>query len=802
MLLNYLVTALRTLLRQWLHAGITIFGLAAGFAAAILVGLYVHDEFSFEHFVPGYQQVYSLDHDMLMPGQKPQSDEGAPVSAGGALELDFPHLLAARIARSSQWVGRGEGRSWERVAWVDPDFFKVLPYPVLAGDPVAAMNDPNGVVLTRQAARKFFGEDAPIGKTLPVMAVQGDEALLNTPHPMVVRAVLKDPPSNAWLEQFKIYASGRAPWGYLAFNQHPSPFNYYETFVRLPLGMSADRLSAALPAFSARHYSGVPRWRFRLQPFKTLHFRGDERAVDLGIAAVGALIILIAAINFVALTTAGATRRAVEVGVRKAVGARRLDLVIQFMGEALIHVLAAMAISVGIVELSLPAVDGFLRRTITFDLLHDPALDAAVLGTAFLTGLAAGIYPALVLSGFRPATTLKGKGGQGSGSTRLRQGLVVAQFAILTCLMIVGATIWRQTAFTLDTMMRFDEEQIVYFGGDCERPFRQELSTLPGVNATACVSGGAVMGDTFKTAVKDPSRGVISVGAASADVGFFEMFGLKPLAGRFFDRSHGEDMVLDRPSSGAESQPTVVLNEAGLHQLGFSSPQAAIGRTIDWSRFYQGAPLPARESRIIGVVRDFTLLSSRDRVPPMLYYVEPASGILLAKLQGQHLPETLKAIRSLYQHMGHTRPIKIDFLSDVVRDDYHDVEVQGAIVGGSAGLAIMIACVGLFSMAAFTAERRTKEIGVRKANGAGSVDVLRLLLWQFAKPVLWANLVAWPLAFWAAEYWLQGFAYRVSLPPWLFLAASAAAALIALATVAGQAWLTARAKPAAALRYE
>ncbi len=801
MLRNYLAAAFGNLSRTRLHAAITILGLAAGFAAAILVGLYVRDEFTVNHFIRGYQQVYRLEGDMLAPGQKPQPTGGAPVSASGNLALDFPRLLVARIGRSSQWVGRGEARTWERVAWVDPDFFKVMPYPILAGDPTAAMKEPDSLVLTRQAARKFFGVDAPIGRTLPVMAVQGDGPLLNTPHPMVVKSVLKDVPGNAYLEQFRIYASGGAPWSRLVPTRQPSPFDFYETYLRLPPGMAADPLSTALPAFGARHYSGTPQWRFRLKPLGQLHSNGDQRAVDLGIAAVGILIILVAGINFVALMTAGATRRAVEVGVRKAAGARRSDLVTQFMGEALIQVLAAMAIGLVIVELVLPAVNAFLRRTIAFDLLHDPVLGAAVLGTALLTGLAAGIYPALVLSSFRPSTALKGKGGQGSGSARVRQGLVVAQFAILTCLIIVGATIWRQTAFALDGMMRFKEDQIVYFG-DTDRPFKTELARLPGVDSAVNASGGAIQGDTLKTTVKDPARGTIGIGAAAADVGFFEMFGLKPLAGRFFNHDQGEDMVLDRPGPGPDSQPTVVLNEAGVRQLGFSSPQAAIGRTLDWSRFYQGAPLPARNSRVIGVVGDFTLFSSRDRVPPMLYYVEPSSGLLLAKLQGQRVPETLKAIRTLYQRMGHARPIKIDFLSDVVRDDYRDVEVQGAIIGGSAGLAIVIACLGLFSMAAFTAERRTQEIGVRKANGAGSADVLRLLLWQFTKPVLWANLLAWPLAFWAAERWLQGFAYRASLPPWLFLGASAIAALIALATVAGQAWRTARAKPATALRYE
>ena len=803
---NYLATALRTLARQWLRGGVTILGLAAGFAAAILVGLYVRDEFNFEHFIPGYQQVYRLEGDMLTPGQKPQHTDSAPASAAADLTLDFPQVRSvARLVRSSQWVGRGNAKTWERVAWVDASFFKVMPFPVLAGDPVAALEDPSGLVLTRQAARKFFGVDTPIGETLQVQFVQGDGVLFTTPHPMVVKAVLKDIPSATHLEQFKIYASGRAAPSALA-DTHLSPYATVWTYVRLPPAFRPELVRAALPAFAARRYPGPVGWRFRLVPLQELHFHGNDRTVDIGIAAVGVLIILIAAINFVALTTAGATRRAIEVGVRKAEGARRLDLMIQFMGEALLHVLAAMVIGAAIVELALPPVDAFLRRTIRFDLLHDPVLDTAVLGTALVTGLAAGIYPSLVLSSFRPAATLKGKGGQGSGAARVRQGLVVVQFAILTCLIIVGATIWRQTSFILDNMLRLNEDQIVYFG-DSDRPFRLELAKLPGVVSVAYVSDGAIEGTPFKTFVEDPGRGKTSIGVAAADVGLFEMLGLKPLAGRFFSRDQGEDMVLDHPGPNPESQPSVVLNESGVRRLGFKSPQEAIGRSVSWSRpsgtgRIIGAFAPFRSSRIVGVTPDFTVLSIDRQIEPTMYFVDTSSALLLAKLQGQHLPETLTAINRLYKRMGHPRPIKIDFLSDTTREGYRDVEVQGAIIGGSAGLASIIACLGLFSMGAFTAERRTKEIGVRKANGAGTADVLRLLLWQFTQPVLWANLLAWPLAFWAGEHWLQGYAYHVSLPPWLFLAASAAVVLIALATVAGQAFLTARANPASALRYE
>jgi len=803
MLRNYLVTALRNLERNRLYAAISILGLAVAFAAAMLVGLYVRDEYSFEHFISGYQRVYRLEMEKVMPGQKPQPMGGAVSTAAASIALDFPEVEGAvRLALSSQWVGQGEAKSWERVAWTDPDFFKVMPFPVLAGDPVAALHDPDGLVLTRQAARKFFGEDAPIGRTLLVQEVHGADSG-SPPHPMVVRAVLKDIPSATHLEQFKIYASGRAPWSRLT--RQEGPLSIWDTYVRLPPGVPADRVAAGLPAFAARHYADHMDWRFRLEPLKDLHLTPETRAVDAGIAAVGALILVVAAINFVTLMTAYATRRAVEIGVRKVAGARRSQLIIQFLGETLIQVLLAVVIGVAIVELALPLANAFLRRTITFDWFDDPTLAAAILGVALLTTLIAGLYPALVLSGFRPAIALKGKGGQASGPGRVRQGLVVVQFAVLICLTIVGVTIWRQTSFTIDNLKQLNVDQIVYFV-DCDRPFQQELAKLPGVTGVSCISEPAADSSPFKTFVSDPARGAIGIGAAAAGVGFFEMHGLQPLAGRFFSNDHGEDMVLDRAGAAPESQPSVVLNESGARQLGFKSPRDAVGRIISWKRTPAASPTangaPFRSSQIIGVVKDFALQSMKHRIEPTMYFVDPAQGILFAKLKKQTMPQTLSAIDGLYRRLGHARPLEREFLSTTRLYVYRDEEVQGAIVGGCAGLAIIIASFGLFAMAAFTAERRTKEIGVRKAMGAGAPDVVRLLLWQFTRPVLWANLLAWPLAFWAADRWLQGFAYRVSLPPWLFLSASALAMLIALATVGAQAWLAARDTPASALRYE
>jgi putative ABC transport system permease protein len=801
MLHNPLAAAFHNLFRDKFYSGIMILGLAVGFAAAILIGLYVNNEYSFEHFISGYQQVYRLETDMPGPGGGPQRTGSSPSTAAAQLALDFPEVdQVARLALSSQFVGEGEAKSWERVAWVDPEFFKVMPFPVLAGDPVAAMHEPNGVVLTRATARKYFGQDTPIGETLLVQHVDGDPEV----HPMVVRAVLEDP-GDTHLEQFKIFAAGLAAWSRLAdFDRRPIQFPIAWTYVKLRSGALADDVRAGLPAFAARHYASD--FTFRLEAIKDLHLTPGVRAVNAGIAAIGALIIVVAAINFVMLITALGTHRAVEVGVRKVLGARRRELIMMFIGEALVYVVVALSLSLAIVKLALPPIKVFLQRAIAFDFFGDPALAAAVVGAALLTGLISGLYPAAVLSGVRPAPALKGGGGRLMGSAQVRQALVVVQFAILTGLIIVAATIWRQTAFILNNIYRLNQDQVLYIGGPCEQTFKQELKAIAGVSAVTCASE-AVGGLGIPATVRDPVQETVTINTIVIDVGFFEMHGLQPLAGRFFSEDRGQDMVLDRAERDPEAQPTVVLNESAARQLGFESPAAAVGTRLDWLRPFaapSGSPPEFRSSEVVGVVPDFTLMGTlRKTIEPTMYYVDPpGTSIIFIRFEESRLSETLHSLEDLWHRSGHVRPMYVEFLGETTRLAYRDVLVQGPIIAASTGLAILIACLGLFAQVVFTTERQTKEIGVRKVMGASSLDVVRLLLWRFTKPVLWANVIAWPIAFWAASRWLEGFAYRVSLPFWLFFAASALALLIAWATIGTKTWLAAHARPATAIRNE
>jgi putative ABC transport system permease protein len=829
---NYMSAALGNIGRNGVYAGITILGLAVSFAAAILIGLFLRDEFTFERFIPGHEQVYRLEADITLPGEKPQPSARTPVQAASFFRLDFPEAQdVARIEILDVSLKRDTVAASEPMAWADPDFFKVMPFPVLAGDPNAALAAPDGLVLTRQAARKYFGEDAPIGKVLMVntsfelpWAPPAFSQTYITYHPMRVMAVLKDLPSNTHIHA-QAFGSGRAPFSMLALDDtSPSPFQITElTYVRLKPGVSADAVRARLPGYAISRFRGsnakVSPFRFKLTPLTALHFSGSEAGeglrppadarVDAGVAAEGALIVLIAAINFVTLMTARASRRAVEVGVRKAAGATRRDLIVQFMGETFVYVAIAMALAMVLVELALPPLNAFLDRTLAFDYLHDPGLVGAILAAALLTALFAGLYPSLVLSAFRPAVTLKGGSLATSGSAKAREALVVVQFAIVIGLILATATIYRQTQFALHDALRLNTSQVIRMQTSCRSAFHDQLGGLPGVKAVSCGDYGSLSMGASNTMVTMADRSVRTLNSAVIDTGFFELHGLTPLAGRFPSRAHGEDVILDRldPRGHPEVQPTVVLNESAARMLGYGRPADAVGQTIRWTRWSaaQGpTDLPRAEpSQVIGVVNDYTLGSIRTAILPTIYYVDPGRGrFIVAKLDGAILPETLKAMDDAWRRTGHQNVLGYVFETASVQSLYHDVITQGAAIAVCAGLAVVIACLGLFALAAFVTERRTKEIGVRKAMGASAVDVVRLLLWQFTQPVLWANLIAWPAAFWVMSYWLHGFAYRVDLPPWLFLAATAAAAVIAWITVSFQSWMAARSKPATALRYE
>jgi putative ABC transport system permease protein len=531
-----------------------------------------------------------------------------------------------------------------------------------------------------------------------------------------------------------------------------------------------------------------------------------DKTVIAAIAAVGVLVVLVAAINFITLMTARAGRRAVEVGVRKAAGASRRDLIVQFMGEAFLYVVFAVVVAIAIAELTLPAFNALLQRRIAFDYATDPMLAAGIGAGALLVALLAGAYPAFVLSAFRPATVLKGGLPQTTGGVGVRQALVIVQFAVLIGLVLGAITIARQTYYALNQGMRLDKDQVLFMAASpCTDRLRDAILTVPGVKKAACASAFVLnLANNLDDTVVGGRHQTMAV--APVDFGFFEVYGLEPLAGRLFDRNRPNDGFI----AGAEVNPPVVINETAVKGLGFRSPQAAVGHSIAWhfhtdvDKAFGGDP--ARPSEIIGVVPDFTFGSMREPIEAAMFMVGPKvsyySIALNAKLDGRRIPETLQGVDRVWKRMEGDAPILRTFVTLFTLRLYIDVLVQGALITIAAVVALSIAALGLFALSAYTTERRTKEIGIRKAMGADTGDILRLLIWQFTKPVLWANLIAWPVSFLVLTGWLGGFAYHVDLAPWTFAVAAAAALVIAWATVFIHALRVARAKPVGALRYE
>jgi putative ABC transport system permease protein len=449
----------------------------------------------------------------------------------------------------------------------------------------------------------------------------------------------------------------------------------------------------------------------------------------------------------------------------------------------------------------------FLQRGIAFDYVREPLLGAALLVVWLVTGLAASAYAALVLSMFHPGAVLKGVVFLPGGSGRWRQALVVFQFGTLIALIVSALTIQHQTQYAMQDRLRLPTDQIFVAGSGCPAAFRDSVVHIGGVLAASCSSGSALAYDRFSVVFESRDGGTVAMRGASVDYGFFELFGVRPTAGRYFAPDRGEDDLLRRSTDDGTQNPSFVINETAARALGYANPASAVNQYRLWSRI-RGSSLghmksmAPQSSQIIGVVPDFSVGSVRDAIEPTVYYVDPAgTWFTVLKLDGRTIPETMQAVRALWAKTNDT-PFDGLFLSQRVNDTYADIQRQSTLFSIFCGVAVITASLGLLGLAVFTAERRTREIGLRKVMGASRWDILRFLGWQFTQPVLWANLVAWPLAYLGMHRWLQGFAYHVDLNPLAFVGASVLALVIALATVSGHALTVARTRPVEALRYE
>jgi putative ABC transport system permease protein len=815
---NVLAATLRNLARNRLYAAISVLSLAIGMAAAILTFLFVRDELTFDRSLPGHERLFVVQTRLAAPGEQPETVLQTIAPLASWMRLGFPEVRrVARYASAWVYVRQGDSSVYQNVGWVDPGFFRVIGLKTLAGDPDATMRRPDGLVLTRSMARRYFGVDAPLGRTLFVQKVPAPGKLISGP--LTVGAVIEDPPSNTNIVS-TVFASGL---GRLSPQTEADAEPYvpgtkwleFRTFVQLADARQAaavDRRLAALVRqrmFPPPVLSETPVGKtlaMSLAPIARMHLIADPTAevppanstLLSALTAIALMILLAAGLNFVNLATARAARRATEVGVRKVSGAARRHLVLQFLGESLVYAAIAGVLAVALAEAGLPALDSLLQRSIRFPYWHDPGLIGLIAGLILLVGLAAGLYPALVLSAFRPSTAFRPVAADGRRQG-LRRALVVVQFALLIGLLSSILVIADQTRFALTKGTGLDTDQVVVTGGpSCRSLFADRLRRIAGVKGMACSSRTALGRASEDEPIRTPDGRTLTAGVKTVDWGFFELYGLRPLAGRLPDRARGGDGTAFGDGWAARPRGTVV-NQAMVRALGLGSPEAAIGAV------FQAASRPGRylPLQIIGVIPDYAFDLTKGPVEPAYFPVVPdADADLSFKVAADHIPETIAAVEAAWKASGSGIPLLWRFNSEYLNQVYAGVIRQAWLIGALAGVAVLIAAMGLFGTAAFVAEQRTKEIGVRKAMGASTPDILRLMLWSFGRPVLLANLIAWPVAWLVLARWLEGFARHIPLQPWMFLAAAAAALAVALATVLAHTLRVAAAKPALALRYE
>lgn len=808
MLRNYLTIALRNLRRNLGYTVINLVGLAVGLAACLLIGLYVRHELSYDDFHDQADRIYRLvQHSQR--GASSQSTLMHSARLAPAINASFPSARRA-VRVSTRWgenvlVERGERTFYEEdFLFADSSFFGVFDgFELHRGNPETALSEPFSVVLTEAMAEKYFGETNPIGRTI---RAEGFETM----HELTVTGVAENPSSTSHL-QFNFLASFSTlrpsepdPEAYDSWRHI-----YHYTYVLLDQGARPTDLESALPGFVLRQRGQSPkalkkkgvRIRYELQPIPAIHLHSDyDRELEAGgdiryvwvFGTLAVLILALACVNYVNLATAQAQRRAREVGVRKTVGAGRGQLVRQYLGESALLCAAALVGALIVARLALP----FFNDLAGVELgatLFTPTTLLPILGLGGAVALLAGVYPAFYLSGFEPVSLIEGQPGTGPGQARLRKGLVVFQFAVAVAMIAGTILIQRQLNHMRTKELGLNEERVVVVHAreamhQNYEAFKQELlqqASIEGVTATnVSLPITRALGFGLIPEGVDPDRwrkeNHPPINTLTVDYDFEEVMGIPIVEGR----------GLSEPPDSAEVTP-VLINQRAARVLGWENP---IGKTFQCCF----RPTP----QVVGVVGNFHYQTLRRRVQPLVLMENTYSpAYVMARLKGDTLSETLEVIRTQWQQISDA-PFEYSFLDQSFEQAYRAEQRMANAFLAFAGLAIVIACLGLLGLAAYAARRREKEIGIRKVLGATATNIVTLLSKEFLLLVGLACVVAAPVAYLGVRRWLRDFAYRVELSPWVFVGASLLAAAIALATISVQALRAARTDPATTLRDE
>jgi putative ABC transport system permease protein len=797
MLKNYLKIALRNFQRHKGYSFINIAGFAVGMAVCLLILTYVRHELSYDKYHKDRDRVYRIAQDIRTPTSNRVFAMISPMVAP-TLKADYPQVEQAGrvlIPWQSRLVRREDTFFYEdRFMYADPELFEVLTIPFIQGNPLKALTRPHTLVISERIALKYFGLENPLGETLEI----NDETF-------EVTGLVADSPENTHLKYDLIASMGTLrDWEEMS-NWYSTMFY---TYLKLKPNVDGEEFSRQVSSLADKHVGEQLKemsdsYHYFLQPVSSIHLHshlryetepsGNPQYVTI-FSLVGLFILLIACLNFMNLSTARSANRAKEVGMRKVVGAKRIQLVGQFLGESLLVTLVSLGLAMIIAKFAIPLINDLTGIALNFDLILNPMVLAGLITGSITVGLAAGVYPALVLSAFRPIATLKGSLRRGSSDFALRNGLVVVQFSISVVLIIGTLIMARQFNFMKNQHLGFEKEQKLVL------PIRGGISIQENYESVKnqFSENPFVKNATVSSSV--PGRGVSNFGISLVgeedpknqsmfhlyfDFDFIPLYAIEMAAGRAFQKEMSTDIA------GA-----FLINEAAVAAFGWSSPEEAIGKRLKTG-------FGGRVNPIIGVVKNFHYRGLQTQVEPLVMENNPLLfRYLTLSVDISDIKDTMAIVESQWKSLYPNHPFESFFLDTDFDQQYRSDEQVGKILGIFTVLGLFIACLGLLGLASFTTESRTKEIGIRKVLGASVPGIVIMLSKQFTKWVFLANIIAWPLAYYFMSKWLKNFAYRTDMNILIFILSAFLVLAVALLTVCFQSIRAATTNPADSLRYE
>lgn len=828
MFFHYLSAALKSFKKHKSYAIINILGLAIGLAACLLIILFVRFETSYDNFLPDIENVYRIETNANIPGR---DSFDSPTFFGSTYELlpqDYSEveMVTRLLTRQGNIIRDGEDFQ-ENLRYVDSNFFEVFKLPFLEGNIETALKDIPSVVLSRDMALKHLGDGPYVGRTITLNQAYERE--------LKVTGIIENIPENSHLDLDIIL-----PMDEKIFTPDPrgqTPLTQWNgipiyVYMKLLEGKTPDNIKATINDWLDKYFppeiaeivqiKGSELFTPRIMPVMDIHLgspaqgglrpQGNMTTI-YSFGGIALLILTIAAINFMNLATARSTLRAKEVAIQKVMGANRRQLFTQFEGESVTLALIALVLAIGIMYFVLPSFNDFTQRGLSLSLLLEPVVVFSTLGLTLFVGLIAGAHPAMVLSNIRPSSVLMSNQSSSPASAKLRSALVVFQFTISAALIIGTALIYAQTNYARNIELGYDKTNKMVFSGpfgpdyaEGRRTFKQRVLNLPEVKGAALANFAPGFGGGSGTSLvlpNDPNR--IIMFFQDIDWDFLDLYKVKPSAGRLFSRDFPNDVTPTIPRGQQRDPETItnrnmIINEFAVKTLGFSSPEDAIGKIV-----YEGQNNTVINT-IVGVVPDIIFNSPRQKLRGLIFFLNPdRTPILNIDYETDDSEALGLKIEEMFKEMFPGENFNRSYIIDNIDQQYQTEDIQGTLLGIFSGLAILVACMGLFGLASFTVTRRTKEIGLRKVMGASSNGIIQLLLRQFSIPVIIANVVAWPMGWYGMSEWIKTFEYRIDLAPYFAGVAVIAMTLtlvIAWVTVAGHAFKVSRTNPIRALRYE